>query len=69
MNSEEEALLKASHAFGFKFEARDKKRRSVRVKDLINNEFLDYHIIGFHRQEANERIGVVLQRVGTTDTP
>lgn len=69
MNSEEEALLKAAQAFGFKFEARDKKRRSVRVKDNINNEFLDYHIIGFHRQEVNERIGVVLQKVGTTDTP
>jgi len=69
MNSEEEALLKAAQAFGFKFEARDKKRRSVRVKDKINDEYLDYNIIGFHRQEANERIGVVLQKVGTNDTP
>lgn len=69
MNSEEEALLKAAQAFGFKFEARDKKRRSVRVKDNINDEHLDYNIIGFHRQEANERIGVVMQRVGTQDTP
>ena len=69
MNSEEEALLKAAQAFGFKFQARDKKRRSVRVKDSINDEFLDYNIIGFHRQEINERIGVVLQKVGTNDTP
>lgn len=30
MNSEEEALLKAAQAFGFKFEARDKKRNSIR---------------------------------------
>jgi len=69
MNSEEEALLKAAQAFGFKFEARDKKRRSIRVKDNINDEFIDNYIIGFHRQENNERIGVVLQRVGTNDTP
>lgn len=69
MNSEEEALLKAATAFGFKFEARDKKRRSVRVKDNINDEFIDMNVIGFHRQEVNERIGVVLQKVGTADTP
>lgn len=69
MNAEEEALLKAAQAFGFKFEARDKKRRSIRIKDNINNQLLDYHIIGFHRQEVNERIGVVVQRVGTNDIP
>ena len=69
MNSEEEALLKAAQAFGYKFEARDKKRRSIRIKDNINNEFQDFHILGFHRQEVKERIGVVVQRVGTHDAP
>ena len=69
INSEEEALLKAAQAFGFKYEARDKKRKSIRVKDSINDEFIDNDIIGFHRQEENERIGVVLQRVRTNDTP